>query len=356
MNRAAFILLSAGAALFVGLLAWQGFGAVTTTLMSAGWGLAVVAAFHLVPLALDAGAIAVLLDRKTRHGSFCSALKARWTGESVNSLLPAGQIGGPVLMVRYLSHRGARMRDAAAAITVSTTTQALSQMLFALLGIAVFGANDDMSEYRTPIIAVTVVLGACVLGFCVLQRRGMFGRMMRLGQKLFGKRPEATDAAIGDGHGNSDGNNAKTGRWAGLALRADAVDSAIRELYRDRKKVAASFALNLLGWIAGTGEVWLILHFLGHPVNWHEALLLESVGQAIRGAAFAIPGSLGAQEGGYLLLAPLVGLPPDAALALSLAKRVRELVLGIPGLVYLHFSERKFQRRRAAHALSADRG
>ncbi len=347
MNRAAFILLSVGAALFVGLLAWQGFGAVTTTLMSAGWGLAVVAAFHLLPLALDAGAIAVLLDRKTRHGSFCSALKARWTGEAVNSLLPAGQIGGPVLMVRYLSHRGARMRDAAAAITVSTTTQALSQMLFALLGIMVFGANGDLSEYRTPVIAITVVLGACVLAFCVLQRRGMFGRVMRIGQKLFGKRPPA---------GGSEADEAKTGRWAGLALRADAVDSAIRELYRDRKKVAASFGLNLLGWIAGTGEVWLILHFLGHPVNWHEALLLESVGQAIRGAAFAIPGSLGAQEGGYLLLAPLVGLPPDAALALSLAKRVRELVLGIPGLVYLHFSERKFQRRRAATALSADRG
>ena len=347
MNRAAFLLLSIGAALFVGLLAWQGFGAVTTTLMSAGWGLAVVAAFHLLPLALDAGAIAVLLDRKTRHGSFCSALKARWTGESVNSLLPAGQIGGPVLMARYLSHRGARMRDAAAAITVSTTTQALSQMLFALLGIAVFGANGDMSEYRTPIIAVTVLLGACVLGFCVMQRRGMFGRMMRIGQKLFGKRAGAQDGAGDDG---------KPGRWDGLALRADAVDSAIRELYRDRKKVAISFGLNLLGWLAGTGEVWLILYFLGHPVNWHEALLLESVGQAIRGAAFAIPGSLGAQEGGYLLLAPLVGLPPDAALALSLAKSVRELVLGIPGLVYLHFSERKFQRRRAAHALSADRG
>ncbi|MEN7530129.1 MULTISPECIES: flippase-like domain-containing protein [unclassified Cupriavidus] len=336
MSRAAFLLLSIGAALFVGLLAWQGFGAVTTTLMSAGWGLAVVAAFHLVPLVLDAGAIAVLLDRKTRHGSFCSALKARWTGEAVNSLLPAGQIGGPVLMVRYLSHRGARMRDAAAAITVSTTTQALSQMLFALLGIVVFGAQGDLSGYQTPIIAVTVVLAACVLAFCVLQRRGMFGRVMRIGQKLFGKRKAAEDGHAG------------AGRWAGLALRADAVDSAIRELYRDRKKVAASFGLNLLGWIAGTGEVWLIMHFLGHPVSWAEALLLESVGQAIRGAAFAIPGSLGAQEGGYLLLAPLVGLPPDAALALSLAKRVRELILGIPGLVYLHFSERKYQRRRAA--------
>ena len=75
-------------------------------------------------------------------------------------------------------------------------------------------------------------------------------------------------------------------------------------------------------------------------------LLLESAGQAIRGAAFAIPGSLGAQEGGYLLLAPLVGLTGDAALALSLAKRTRELALGIPGIVYLYFTERNWQRRR----------
>jgi len=328
VSRAAFLLLSLGAALFVGLLAWQGFDAVTTTLISAGWGLAVVSAFHLVPLVLDAGAIAVLLDRKTRHGSFCSALRARWTGESVNSLLPAGQIGGPVLMVRYLSHHGARMSDAAAAITVSTTTQALSQMVFALLGILLFGAQGSLSDQRAPIIAVTVILAIGVVAFCVLQRRGMFGRVLRVLAKVLGKQ-----------------------NWDGLALRADAVDRAIRDLYRNRRKVAASFLLNLAGWIVGTGEVWLILYFLGHPVNWHEALLLESVGQAIRGAAFAIPGSLGAQEGGYLLLAPLVGLPPDAALALSLAKRVRELVLGIPGLLYLHFSERKFQRRRAAKAV-----
>ena len=39
--------------------------------------------------------------------------------------------------------------------------------------------------------------------------------------------------------------------------------------------------------------------------------MLESLGQAIRGAAFAIPGALGVQEGGYLLLAPLVGLPRE---------------------------------------------
>jgi len=110
--------------------------------------------------------------------------------------------------------------------------------------------------------------------------------------------------------------------------------------YARSAPVAASFLLSSVGWLVGTGEVYLILQLIHHPVDWIDALLLESLGQAIRGAAFAIPGALGVQEGGYLLLAPLAGLPPDAALALSLAKRARELLLGAPGLLYLHLSSR----------------
>ncbi|QGZ64404.1 flippase-like domain-containing protein [Paraburkholderia acidisoli] len=326
MSRAAILLLSVGTALFVALLAWQGFGSVTNTLAVAGWGLALVAAFHVVPLALDAGAIAVLF-RKGEHVDQRHALLARWSGEAVNSLLPAGQIGGPVAMVRQLAQRGMAMRDAAAAITVSTTLQAVAQIVFAVFGIALFSAyaaNGAPRDLGLAAVIGTVVLGGIIALFYVAQRRGLFGRLLRLAQKLFARRD-----------------------WSALATRADAIDAAVKSLYEQRARAAASFALSLAGWLVGTAEVWLALHFLGHPVGWVDALLLESIGQAIRGAAFAIPGSLGVQEGGYLLLAPLVGLPPEAALALSLAKRARELVLGLPGLLYLHFSERRWQRRRA---------
>jgi putative membrane protein len=333
MSRAALLLLSTGTALFVGLLAWQGFGSVASTLLAAGWGLALVAAFHVVPLVLDAGAISVLFQR-SRDGaqhhhepSLRDALFARWIGESVNSLLPAGQIGGPVVMVRQLSQRGMRMRDAASVITVSTTAQALAQIVFALGGLLLFGAyaaHGALHDLRTATLLATGVLGAMIVGFYYAQRRGLFGRLLGVVSKVFGKRD-----------------------WSALMTRAEAVDAAVEALYRERARVAASFALSLVGWVVGTVEVWLALRFLGHPVDWIDALLLESIGQAIRGAAFMIPGSLGVQEGGYLLLAPLVGLPPDTALALSLAKRAREVLLGLPGLLVLHFSERSWQRRRA---------
>jgi putative membrane protein len=334
VTRAAVILLTIGGGLFVALLAWQGFGSVVSTLMAAGWGLAVVAAFHLLPLVLDAGAISVMFDRRRKEVTELDAVFARWIGESVNSLLPAGQIGGPVMMVRQLSQRGLRMRDAAAAITVSTTLQALAQIVFAMLGLLLFGASaahGAMQDLQTAALIATGVLAAMIVGFYMAQRRGLFGKALRVVSKVFGTRDRSA-----------------------LTTRADAVDVAVRELYDQRGKVAASFALSLAGWIIGTVEVWLALRFLGHPVGWVDALLLESLGQAIRGAAFAIPGSLGIQEGGYLLLAPLVGLPPEAALALSLVKRARELLLGLPGLLYLHFSERSWQRRRDSRLPAVD--
>jgi putative membrane protein len=320
MTRTAAWLLSAGVLLFIGVLASQGLPAVLATLAVAGWGLVLVALFHLLPLVLDAAAIRVLFAGAATPAAMRDALLTRWVGESANSLMPAGQLGGPVLMARHLSQRGMRMQDAAAAITVSTTLQTFAQILFVLCGVALLGAQAShisQQALRTSALLVSGLLALQVGGFYLLQRRGFFGKLMRAANRFSGKRD-----------------------WSQLMSQAEAMDAAVQLTYRRNGLVAASFVLSLIGWVVGTGEVYLIALLLGHPLTWSAALLLESLGQAIRGAAFAIPGALGVQEGGYLLLAPLAGLPPDVALALSLAKRARELLLGLPGLLSLHLSER----------------
>jgi len=101
------------------------------------------------------------------------------------------------------------------------------------------------------------------------------------------------------------------------------------------------------GWISGTAEVWLILFFLGHPVTLSEAFILESLGQAARSAGFMVPGGLGVQEGGLLLVGGQLGLTPELALSLSLVKRGRELLIGVPGLIAWQIVEgRGFWMRR----------
>ena len=320
MTKAATWLLTAGALLFIGVLVSEGLPAVLSALAAAGWGLVLVALFHLLPLVLDAAAIRVLFIPGTVTVTLRDSILTRWVGESANSFLPAGQLGGPVLMARHLAHRGMPMRDAAGAITVSTTLGTFAQIIFALCGVALLGAHaGHISEHalRMSALVASGFLAVQIGGFYLLQRRGFFSKLIRGANRFAGKRD-----------------------WSQWVSRAEAIDLSIQEIYRRGGAVAASFLLSLVGWLVGTGEVFLVLQLLGHPASWLDSLLLESLGQAIRGAAFAVPGALGVQEGGYLLLAPLAGLPPDAALALSLAKRAREILLGLPGLLYLHFAER----------------
>ncbi len=73
---------------------------------------------------------------------------------------------------------------------------------------------------------------------------------------------------------------------------------------------------------------------MGSPVTIQEALVLESLSTAFRSAAFAIPGGLGVQDGGILFIGVMIGLSPEKALALALAKRFREIVVGVPGLIW----------------------
>lgn len=335
MTRAAIWLLTAGLLLFIGVLVSQGLSAVFATLALAGWGLLGVSLFHLLPLVLDAAAIQVLFEKggRDRAAGWKDALLVRWIGESANSLMPAGQLGGPALMIRHLNHRGMPLERAVAAITVSTTLQTLAQVVFALAGLALLGARASQSvqhNLRLPVVVASAVLAVPMVSFYLLQRRGLFGKVLRAATRFSGKR-----------------------EWLRLMSRAEAIDVALETTYGRRSEVAASFGWSLLGWVVGAGEVYLALHLLGNPVSWEDALVLESLGQAIRGAGFAIPGSLGIQEGGYLLLAPLAGLAPPVALALSLAKRAREVLLAVPGLVYLHLSER-VRRRRIACAPASE--
>jgi putative membrane protein len=332
MTRATRWLLLAGVLLFIALLARQGFASVLSTLSVAGFGLGLVALFHVVPLVLDAAAIRALFDAGTPGGSWRDTVLTRWVGESANSFMPAGQIGGPVLMVRHLAQRGVSMPVAAAAITVATTYQMLAQMVFALAGVAVLAMRA--SHWSRGALGMSMLISlvslALILGsFYAVQRRGLFRSSMRVAIRVLGPAKLST-----------------------LIPQAEAFDQAVSLTYARRSRGAVSFALNLIGWFIGTVEVYLILRMIESPVSWESALLLESLGQAIRGAAFVIPASLGVQEGGYLLLAPLAGLQPDVALALSLAKRAREFLLGVPGLLYLQLCERRIARMRDAQILA----
>jgi uncharacterized membrane protein YbhN (UPF0104 family) len=111
-------------------------------------------------------------------------------------------------------------------------------------------------------------------------------------------------------------------------------------MWREPRAILACTGWKLASWLLGTFEVWIALTLLGAPVGLLEALIVESLIEAVRGAAFLVPSALGVQEAGLVLLGSAIGLSADVALALSLVKRARELLVGLPGLALLSSIER----------------
>jgi len=305
----AYVGLAVGVALFTAVIAYQGFREVAAALTVAGSGLLVVALFHLAPLLTNALGWRWLFGESERL-PVRTLVWARWIAESVNGLLPVMQVGGNLVRAQMIARCGVAGTAAGASVVVDITLNILSQVLFTFLGLCLLLVHLGAGEFVGPVVVGMMLMVGMVTSFYLVQRRGLFGAMAGLLDRI----TQRLD-------------------WRSLASEAATLDASVHRLYGDRRAIAMGTFWHLLSWILGAGEVWLALYFLGHPVSLTTAVLWESLGQALRTAAFAVPGALGVQEGGFVVLGSWFGIPPPVALALSLAKRVRELLLGVPGLV-----------------------
>jgi len=298
-----------GLALFAALLVHHGIGRLIDELAVVGWGIIGLTIYHVTSIVSDAIAWRDLLGREERP-PFRSLLWARWIGEAVNTLLPVMQIGGNIVRARLVARRGMSSSVAGASVVVDLTLEALTQFAFALIGVGLLVLGSHGEGLLIPSLIGSATVGLLVGAFALAQRLGLFGAAVRALRKMGG--PE---------------------RWLPAAEGADELDAQIVRLYGDRRGVWRGSAWHLAGWAFGAGEVWLALLFLGHPVDLASAFVLESLGVAVRAAAFAVPGALGVQEGGFVVLGGVFGIPPDVCLALSLTKRAREILIGVPGLI-----------------------
>jgi putative membrane protein len=125
----------------------------------------------------------------------------------------------------------------------------------------------------------------------------------------------------------------------GSHLALDEVRAELTRIYARRDRVALAFGFNLASWLASGAGAWLALRLMNVQISLLDTLSLESLIFTLRSVAFVIPGALGVQEVAYAMIAPLFGLPPESALALSLAKRARDFAIGLPTLLYWQLQE-----------------
>ena len=295
-------------------------------LLLIGWGIVPVAAFHLAPLAISTLAWRDMLGAADRPG-VGMLLVIRWIRESVNNLLPVAQVGGELVGARLAHQRGVSGPSALGSVVVDLTLGLLTQMVFVVVGLVIllsYSTAPNVLAVVWSLLAALAIFGLCLIGFFAFQQHGM----MRFGARIAGSM-------------------LKSGSRSQLAARAEDVDQAIRAIYRS-SRVWRAAALRLVTWFVGAGEVWLIMFFLGKPIGFGEALVIEAFLTGVRSAAFLVPGALGIQEGAAIVFGSLFGISVADSLAISLAKRVRELVLGVPGLISWQVIEgRRLLEKRA---------
>ena len=319
----------AGAALFTILLIRQGAPQVGVAFASAGWAIAAVVIYHLtVPVFLDALAWWVLFPKSDRL-SLWQLFWMRWIGESVSTLVPSAAVGGDIVRARLAAINGARLPVAAGTVLVDLTLGVFTQAAFTVLGVVLLVDVTGQRNFVRPTLVGTLVGIVGVAGFYFVQRLGMFRFLAKIIARL-----------------------ANSPEWQSLVQGGETLDRTIRTLYARRRAVVMCCVWTIISLVAGSGEIWIALHALDLHATFVNALILQSMVLTIRSAAFAVPGGLGVQEGGYLFVGNLLGIPGDAAFALSLIARVRELALGIPGLIFWQLIEarRLWRARLAANA------
>ena len=243
----------------------------------------------------------------------------RFVREGINTLLPVASVGGDVVGGRLLTFWGVTGALAAASILIDMLIQVGTQFLFALAGLGLLlqvegEAAEALAGWMGRILAAAAMLLAA---FFAVQRFGAAGfleRHLADMSRRFVREAEPDRRA-----------QEPAGR---VQVALDAVWAGSRA-----GRILQSGLLHLAGWGLGAFEIWIALACIGLDVSFREAVVVESLTQAMKAAAFPVPSGLGVQEGGYVLVGALFGIDTGTAIALSLVKRVPDVVLGLPSLV-----------------------
>lgn len=228
--------------------------------------------------------------------------------EAIDRLLPVASVGGGVAGVRLLRWRGLAAAPVSASVIVEILLTLIVSYLFAVVGLVLlldFSATGQ--AYRRLLFGLLFSLPVPAVTALLLRYGSVFERLESFLRPLVG------ESALSEG--------------------AAALDHELRASLRRGRTLLFAGTLQFAALISGSFEVWFALRLFGHPVGAGVAVILESMTQAVRHLAFFVPAGLGVQEAGLILFGQALGISSELALAVSMAKRIREVLCGLPSLI-----------------------
>jgi putative membrane protein len=301
-----------GIGLIAVLAAHAGLATVYGALHDVGWlGLAWVCMLQLGAMALCAGAWKSVAG----DTGFLVCLTARFIRSGVSNLAGIIPVIGEVAGARALSLLGVPAGIAAASTVVDAALEALSQAIYTMIGVIPLALVVHADELARWLGAMVVASAPIFAVFLVVRRRGALMAAERVIARI------ARMLGFADAGANLD-------------LRRNVLD-----IFQRRRRLWLAFLLHLIGWFMGAVQLWAAAQALDRPLSPGEALALQSMAYAARGAFFFVPAGFGVQEGTYVLVGAVLGVDASSVLALSLILRARDILMGLPGIMVWYTAE-----------------
>ena len=320
MKRIPYALGLVGLAVAIALLAHAGLQTVAGALAVAGWPLLWLVPLHLVPLTIDAASWRILLAPADPHRNAPAPVLVAIASvrEAVNRLLPVASVGGELAGIRLVAQRGVPAVQAAASVVTETVLAVGNFTLLAALGLVMLALRSRASgSIHTLVAAVLIACPIALAALWLIEEGRIASLLTRLAARFFSS-------------------TATPPPWV---ASIQVFETELAATARRRGRLVAAALLQFVSFASGATEVWVALRLLGRPVDPSAALIIESVTLFVRNVAFAVPAGLGAQEAGIVFIGAALGLDQDVALGLALAKRMREVLFGVPALIGWHLWE-----------------
>ncbi len=257
----------------------------------------------------------VILGKEGKKIKFFSMLKICISGFALNSVTPAGLVGGEPYRIMEMK-RFCSIEKASSATLTFSLFYVIGHVLAWIATVIIYLALGCPGDtYVTVILCISGVV--CIAGatlFYFSKRKGIVYPFMRLLAKIpFLKKPV----------GKLNEKN---------ATKFAEIDNNIRD-FRTKKRFWVVVALQFLSRIIEAFEYFLIFWHLGQRINFIEAMLIFGTASLIANIIFMIPMQAGTREGGLLIALSLVGVAGEFCTPASLIYRVRDLMCIFFGVI-----------------------
>ena len=119
------------------------------------------------------------------------------------------------------------------------------------------------------------------------------------------------------------------------------LDYSLYKLSQNKRVLLHSLVLRLLGWLAGAFEIYVFLLIIDVDANFVDVIIIESITAIVRSIVFFIPAGLGVQELAFVMIGEILGFSYITSFSIALGRRLREIMVGIPAILYWYLVFRK---------------